>query len=150
MHMKCNIGDDIKFTFASMMQSIYEVLPLISLLANMLEILGSVHLNVFRHSFHNQKRRHFLWVTPTVGVNPSTPCYGNSTAWRQDCVLTRLLSNRRTGGSRKHLCSKCYTTGRSQIQSNRKVHRRRRRELKELSRMLKKRILSYSRRTRIL
>jgi hypothetical protein len=45
---------------------------------------------------------------------------------------------------------KCWTTGRSKIKSNRKVHRRQRRKSKELSSMLKKRRLSYSRRTRIL
>jgi hypothetical protein len=100
--MKCNIGNDIKLTFASMMQTINKVLPLTSLLANMIEIPEGVHLNGFKHSFQrNQKRRHFFWVTPTVGFIPSTPSNGNSLAWVQDCVLSRYLSNWSTSGSGK-------------------------------------------------
>ena len=100
MHMKCNIGDDIKFTFASMMRAINKILPLTSMLPNIIEISGGIDLNVFRHSFQNRTRRHFFWVTATAGVIPPTPTNRNSTAWEQDCVLTRLLSGR-SGGSVK-------------------------------------------------
>ena len=41
-------------------------------------------------------------MTPTVVVITCKPSNGNSTAWEQDCVLTRLLSNQCTGGSQKH------------------------------------------------
>jgi hypothetical protein len=94
MHMKCNIEDEIKFTFASMMRAIHKILPLTSVLPNNIKISGEADLNVFRHSFQNRTRRHFFWVTTSAGVIPSTPSNRNSTAWEQDCVLTRLLADR--------------------------------------------------------
>ncbi|KAI2495401.1 hypothetical protein MHU86_19115 [Fragilaria crotonensis] len=72
-----------------------KALPLTSLQPNKIEIPGGLNVNVFRHSFQIQKRRHFFWVTSSVGEVPSTPSNGKSTSWEQDCVLTRLLSDRR-------------------------------------------------------
>jgi hypothetical protein len=96
MHMKCNVGDDIKFSSASMMRAMNKALPLTSVLPNKFEIPGGMNVNVFQHSFQIQKRRHFFWVTSTLGEVPPTPCNGNSTSWEHDCVLTRLLSEGRS------------------------------------------------------
>jgi hypothetical protein len=52
---------------------------------------GEGQLQVFRHSFQNQTRQCFFWVTAQVGVVPSLPLQPNATVWEQDCVLTRLL-----------------------------------------------------------
>jgi hypothetical protein len=95
MHMKRNVGDDIKFSYASIIRAMNKALPLTSLQPNKFEIPGGLNVNVFRHSFQIQKRRHFFWVTSSVGAVPSTPSNGKSMSWEQDCVLTRLLSDRR-------------------------------------------------------
>ena len=79
MHMKCNVGDDIMFSSASMIRTMNKALPLTSLLPNKFEIPGGLNINVFRHSFQIQKRRHFFWVTSSVGAIPSMPSNGNST-----------------------------------------------------------------------
>jgi hypothetical protein len=100
MHMKCNVGDNIKFNFASMMRAVNKTIPLASLAPNTFETRDGLNVNVFRHSFQTRKRRHFFWVTSIVGVVPSTHSVGNATAWEEDRVLTRLLSDRR-----------CVTTG---------------------------------------
>ncbi len=48
-------------------------------------------------------------MTSIIGAAPSTPSNGNSTAWEQDCVLTRLLSTKSSrcskgsGGHVKHV-----------------------------------------------
>jgi hypothetical protein len=93
--MKCNVGDDIKFSSASIMRVMNKDLSLTRLLPNKFEILGGLNVNIFQHSFQIQKRRHFFWVTSIVGAVPSTPSNGNSTPWEQECLLTRLLSDRR-------------------------------------------------------
>jgi hypothetical protein len=95
MHMKFNIGDDIKFTLASMMRVINKMFPLMGSEPNIIEASGGVQLRVFRHSFQNRNRRYFFWVTTNVGVMPSLPSQLNATAWEQDRVLTRLLAGGR-------------------------------------------------------
>jgi len=95
MHIKCNVGDDVKFSFASMMRAVNKAMPLASLAPNTLETRDGLNVNVFRHSFQTRKRRYFFWVTSTVGVVPSTPSVVNVKAWEEDRVLTRLLSDQR-------------------------------------------------------
>jgi hypothetical protein len=95
MHMKYEIGEDIKFTLSAMVRVINKVLPQVSSVPNVVEIPGGSHLQVFRHSFQNRTRRHFFWVTAEIGVIPSLPSQLNATAWEQDCVLTKLLSGGR-------------------------------------------------------
>ena len=95
MHMKFDIGDDIKFTLESMMRVINKMFPLMGSEPNIIEASGGVQLRVFRHSFQNRSRRYFFWVTTNVGVMPSLPSQRNATAWEQDRVLTRLLAGGR-------------------------------------------------------
>ncbi len=96
MHQKCKIGNEINFDLSTMMRVINKVLfPLVNLEPNTLEIPGGVQLRVFRYTFQNRTRRYFFWVTAKVRVTPSQPLKGNTTAWEQDCVLTRLLSGGR-------------------------------------------------------
>jgi hypothetical protein len=94
MHIKFDIGDDIKFTLPTMMQVMNKVYPLTSSVEpNIVEgASGEGQLQVFRHSFQNRTRRYFFWVTAQVGVVPSLPSQLNATVWEQDCVLTRLLA----------------------------------------------------------
>ena len=80
MHMKSNIGDDIKLNFASMMRAVNKAMPLASLAPNTFETRDGLNVNVFRHSFQSRRRRYFFWVTSTVGVVPSTPSVGNAKA----------------------------------------------------------------------
>ena len=95
MHMKYEIGEEIKFSLGTMMRVINKVLPMMSMDPNVVEIPDGSQLQVFRHSFQNRTRRYFFWVTAKVGVIPSLPSQLNATAWQQDCVLTRLLSGGR-------------------------------------------------------
>ncbi|KAI2506094.1 hypothetical protein MHU86_8325 [Fragilaria crotonensis] len=97
MHMKFNVGEDIKFTLPTMMRVINKVFPLTSSLEpNIIEgASGEVQLQVFRHTFQNRTRRYFFWVTAQVGVVPSLPSQLSATVWEQDHVLTRLLAGSR-------------------------------------------------------
>ena len=104
MHQKCKIGNDINFDLLTMMRVINKVFPLVSLEPNILEIPGGVQLRVFRYTFQNRTRRYFFWVTAKVRVTPSQPLKGNTTAWEQDCVLTRLLSQEAENNRWKSTC----------------------------------------------
>ena len=91
MHMKCQIGNGIVFSLATMMRVINKVLPLANFDPNIIEIANDSALRVFRYSFQNRTRRHFFWVAAKIGVMPSFPSKGNALSWEQDAVLTRLL-----------------------------------------------------------
>ena len=92
MDMKFQIGDSIKFSLSSMKRVVNKVLPLTSTDPNLLDIPGGPQLQVFRHTFQNRTRRYFFWVTTQVGLRPSLPSQMNSTAWEEDCAVTRLLA----------------------------------------------------------
>ena len=95
MHMKFQIGDSIKFSLSSMKREVNKVLPLSSTDPNLVDIPGGPQLQVFRHTFQNRTRRYFFWVTAQVGLRPSLPSQMNSTAWEEDCAVTRLLAGNR-------------------------------------------------------
>ena len=89
---KFQIGDSIKFSLSSMKRVVNKVLPLTSTDPNLLDIPGGPQLQVFRHTFQNRTRRYFFWVTTQVGLRPSLPSQMHSTAWEEDCAVTRLLA----------------------------------------------------------
>ena len=97
MHMKYEIGEEIKFSLSAMMRVINKALPMASSLPNIVEIPGGggSQLQVFIHSFQNRTRRYFFWVTAQNGMIPSFPSQKKAMAWEEDCVLTRLLSGGR-------------------------------------------------------
>ena len=59
---------------------------------NILEVQGGQHVQVYRHSFQNRKRRYFFFVTTKIKFVPVLPSQLKASSWEQDCVLTRLLA----------------------------------------------------------
>jgi hypothetical protein len=97
MEMKFQIGDNIKkFSLSSTMKRVVnKVLPLTSTDPNLLDIPVGPYLQVFRHTFQNRTRKYFFWVTTQVGLRPSLSSQMHSTAWEEDCAVTRLLAGNR-------------------------------------------------------
>jgi hypothetical protein len=91
IHMKFQIGDDIKFSLSAMKRVVNKVLPLTGTDPNILAIQDGLQLQVFRHTYQNRTRRDFFWITRQVGLLPSQPSQRHSAEWEEDCVLKRLI-----------------------------------------------------------